>query len=45
MDLETARRHISSALERMRACYLQAVFDEWLDFFGSFHRLKAIILE
>ena len=29
MDLETARRHIYSALERMRACYLQVVFDEW----------------
>lgn len=29
MDLETARCHICSALERMRACYLQAVFDEW----------------
>ena len=29
MDLETARRHIHAALERMRACYLQPVFDEW----------------
>ncbi len=29
MDLETARRHIQSCLERMRACYLQPVFDEW----------------
>lgn len=29
MDLETARRHIHTALERMRASYLQPVFDEW----------------
>src|SRR5438445_243010 len=29
MDLETARRHIQTCLERMRACYLQPVFDEW----------------
>jgi hypothetical protein len=29
MELETARRHIQSCLERMRACYLQPVFDEW----------------
>ncbi len=29
MDLETARRHIQTALERMRAHYLQVVFDEW----------------
>ena len=29
MDLETARRHIHAALERMRASYLQPVFDEW----------------
>lgn len=29
MDLETARRHIHNALERMRASYLQSVFDEW----------------
>ncbi len=29
MDLTTARRHIQSALERMRACYLKPVFDEW----------------
>lgn len=29
MDLETARRHIHVCLERMRACYLKPVFDEW----------------
>ena len=29
MDLETARRHIQACLERMRAAYLQPVFDEW----------------
>jgi len=29
MDLETARRHINVATDRMRACYLQPVFDEW----------------
>ena len=29
MDLETARRHIDNAFERMDACYLQPVFDEW----------------
>lgn len=29
MDLETAHRHIQTAVERMRASYLQAVFDEW----------------
>jgi hypothetical protein len=29
MDLETARRHIDHAFERMDACYLQPVFDEW----------------
>lgn len=29
MDLETARRHIQTCLERMRVCYLQPVFDEW----------------
>jgi hypothetical protein len=29
MDLETARRHIQAAFERMRAAYLQPVFDEW----------------
>jgi hypothetical protein len=29
MDLETARRHIEQAFERMDACYLQPVFDEW----------------
>lgn len=29
MDLETARHSIQAALERMRASYLQPVFDEW----------------
>jgi hypothetical protein len=29
MDLETARRQISTAFERMRASYLKPVFDEW----------------
>ena len=29
MDLDTARRHILTCLERMRASYLQPVFDEW----------------
>ena len=29
MDLETARRHTHTALERMRASYLQPVFNEW----------------
>ena len=29
MDLETARRHIQNAFERMRASYLKPVFDEW----------------
>jgi len=29
MDLDTARQHIQVAYERMRACYLQPVFDEW----------------
>ena len=29
MDLATARRNIETANERMRACYLQPVFDEW----------------
>jgi len=29
MDLETARRHIQTAFERMRAAYLRPVFDEW----------------
>ena len=29
MDLETARRHIDHAFERMDGCYLQPVFDEW----------------
>ena len=29
MNLETARSHIQTALERMRMVYLQPVFDEW----------------
>jgi hypothetical protein len=29
MELENARRIIEGALERMRAAYLQPVFDEW----------------
>lgn len=29
MDLETARRNIQATFERMRAAYLQPVFDEW----------------
>ena len=29
MDLETARQHIQTAVDRMRACYLGPVFDEW----------------
>jgi len=29
MDLETARSHIQTAIERMRANYLKPVFDEW----------------
>jgi hypothetical protein len=29
MDLETARRHIQTTVDRMRAAYLQPVFDEW----------------
>jgi len=29
MDLETARHSIQAAFERMRASYLQPVFDEW----------------
>ena len=29
MDLDTARPLISSAVDRMRACYLRPVFDEW----------------
>jgi hypothetical protein len=29
MDLETARRHIQTCLDRMRALYLRPVFDEW----------------
>lgn len=29
MDLETARQHIQTYVERMRAVYLRPVFDEW----------------
>lgn len=29
MDLPTARRHIQTCVERMRAAYLKPVFDEW----------------
>ena len=29
MDLETARRYIQAAFDRMRLAYLQPVFDEW----------------
>jgi hypothetical protein len=29
MDLETARRLIQNAVDRMRAAYLKPVFDEW----------------
>lgn len=29
MDLETARRHVQTCFERMRAVYLKPVFDEW----------------
>jgi hypothetical protein len=29
MDLETTRRHIQTAMDRMRASYLRPVFDEW----------------
>lgn len=29
MDLDSARRNIEVAIERMRVCYLQPVFDEW----------------
>ncbi len=29
MDLETARQHIRQAVDRMRACSPQPVFDEW----------------
>lgn len=29
MDLETARGHIQTAVERMRGVYLRPVFDEW----------------
>jgi hypothetical protein len=29
MDLETARRHVQNAVDRMRAIYLKPVFDEW----------------
>jgi hypothetical protein len=30
MDLATARQHIQSSFERMRALYLKPVFDEWV---------------
>jgi hypothetical protein len=29
MDLVTAHQKIETAIDRMRACYLQPVFDEW----------------
>lgn len=29
MDLASARQHITKAFERMQACYLKPVFDEW----------------
>lgn len=29
MDLATARQHVQTAIDRMRACYLKPVFDEW----------------
>lgn len=29
MDLATARQQVQTALDRMRACYLKPVFDEW----------------
>jgi hypothetical protein len=29
MHLETARQNIETSIDRMRACYLQPVFDEW----------------
>ena len=29
MDLATARQHIETSLERMRALYFKPVFDEW----------------
>jgi hypothetical protein len=29
MDLETARKNIVATIDRMRAAYLQPVFDEW----------------
>ena len=29
MDLESARQIIQATVDRMRACYLQPVFDEW----------------
>jgi hypothetical protein len=29
MDLDTARRHVQTCLDRMRAAYLKPVFDEW----------------
>ena len=30
MDLESARRHIHSSLDRMRVLYAKPVFDEWV---------------
>jgi hypothetical protein len=30
MDLSSARQHIQSSLDRMRALYLKPVFDEWV---------------
>ncbi len=29
MEIATARTHVQTALDRMRACYLKPVFDEW----------------
>jgi hypothetical protein len=29
MDLASARHHITKTFERMQACYLKPVFDEW----------------
>lgn len=29
MDLATARQHVQTAIDRMRASHLQPVFDEW----------------
>lgn len=39
MDLATARQHIQSSFERMRALYLKPVFDEWVILgLGAGHR-------